>query len=197
MLRHQFILKFIPSFYESPICDPAPGRGISGSFFLSLSFSHTQVVIKKSSNDNFFCSKKECEWNHHHLSENFTILNKTSCLIWWLFNDDLRAREREREEKGTTNSAPKNSLIRFSYCTGFHGFGNQNTWQWTIKFDLKKRLLIGLKYIFLKNSIAMVWAFRGQNFLVKSLKMYLRLTYILPFLQFLIQRAETCAYLNG
>ena len=174
--------------------------------------------------------------------------------------DDLRAREREQEEKGTTNSAPKNHLIRFSYCTGFHGFGNQNTWQWTIKFDLKKRLLIGatsmyfwsvslvyqlssqfliysvdqfffwstkcffdrpkkwgidptigipkrltkstwrplgLKYIFLKNSIAMVWAFRGQNFLVKSLKMYLRLTYVLTFLQFLIQTAETCAYLNG
>ena len=27
-------------------------------------------------------------------------------VIWRLFNDDLRVREREQEEKGTTNSAP-------------------------------------------------------------------------------------------
>ena len=33
-------------------------RGISSSFFFSLSFSRTQVVIKKSSNDNFFLFKK-------------------------------------------------------------------------------------------------------------------------------------------
>ena len=39
-------------------------RRISGSFFLSLLFSCSQVIIKKSSNDNFFCSKKGFEWNH-------------------------------------------------------------------------------------------------------------------------------------
>ena len=36
--------------------------------------------------------------------ENFIILNK-KVVIWWLFDDDLSAREREPEEKGTTNSA--------------------------------------------------------------------------------------------
>ena len=49
-------------------------RWICGSFFLSLSFSCSQVVIKKSSNDNFFGSKKGFEWKRHHLSENFIIL---------------------------------------------------------------------------------------------------------------------------
>ena len=36
-------------------------RGISGSFFLSLSFFRSQVVIKKPSNDNFFGSKMGIE----------------------------------------------------------------------------------------------------------------------------------------
>ena len=31
-------------------------------------------------------------------------------VIWWLFNDNLSAREQEREEKRTRNSAPWNSL---------------------------------------------------------------------------------------
>ena len=49
------------------------GRGISGSFFLSLLFSRSQVIIKKSSNDNFFGSKKVFEWKHHHLSEKLSF----------------------------------------------------------------------------------------------------------------------------
>ena len=79
--------------------------GICGYFFLSLSFSRSQVV-------NFL------KWKHHYLSENIAIfhsnddlftqylfLNKKKGVIWWLFHDDLRAREQEREEKETTNSA--------------------------------------------------------------------------------------------
>ena len=46
------------------------------------------------------------------LSENIIIWVKTlsfwtnKVVIWWLFNDDFRAREREREEKRTRNSVP-------------------------------------------------------------------------------------------
>ena len=54
-------------------------REISGSFFLSLSFSRTQVVIEKSSNDKFFLFKKGVCVKNHHLSENFIVLNKRSC----------------------------------------------------------------------------------------------------------------------
>ena len=46
----------------SMLCDIAKNktiyrRGICGSFFLSLSFSRSQVVMKKSSNDTFFLFK--------------------------------------------------------------------------------------------------------------------------------------------
>ena len=41
---------------------------------LSLSFSCNKVFKWQ-----FFFSKKEFEWNHHRLSENFIILNKKSC----------------------------------------------------------------------------------------------------------------------
>ena len=34
-------------------------RGICGSFFLSPSLSCYQVIIRKSSNDTFFCSKRD------------------------------------------------------------------------------------------------------------------------------------------
>ena len=37
--------------------------GICGSFFLSLLFSRSQVVMKKSSNDTFFRLKRGIEWN--------------------------------------------------------------------------------------------------------------------------------------
>ena len=60
-------------------------RVVIGAKFLDLFFSRSQVVNKKSSNDNFFGSKKGFEWKHNYLSENFIILNK-------LFNDDFRAR---------------------------------------------------------------------------------------------------------
>ena len=83
-------------------------RGISGSFFLSLLFSRSQVIIKKSSNDN-------CLGSNRGLRENI-IKHQTlsfwtdKIIIWWLFNDGFRAREGEWEEKGTTNSAPKCSF---------------------------------------------------------------------------------------
>ena len=44
-------------------------RGICGSLFLSLSFSRSQVVMKKSSNDTFFRVKREIGWKNHNLSE--------------------------------------------------------------------------------------------------------------------------------
>ena len=52
-------------------------RGISGSFFFSLSASRTQVVIKKSSYDNFFLFKRgvwvkssSVEWKRYHFEQN-------------------------------------------------------------------------------------------------------------------------------
>ena len=79
--------------------------GICGSFFLWLSFSGSQVVIKKSSNDTFFLSQWRLRTKWRHFSENFISLKKN--VIWWSFDDDLRAWEHEPEEKGTTNSAPQ------------------------------------------------------------------------------------------
>ena len=72
-------------------------RGISGSFFLSLLFSRSQVIIKKSSNDN-------CLGSNRGLRENI-IKHQTlsfwtdKIIIWWLFNDGFRAREGESERK--------------------------------------------------------------------------------------------------
>ena len=70
--------------------------------------SRSQVV-------NFFT-----KWKHHYLSENiakfqsndnlftqYLFLNKKNGVIWWLLHDNLRGREQEWEEKGSTNSAPK------------------------------------------------------------------------------------------
>ena len=44
--------------------------------FLFIFSSRSQVVIKRSSNDNFFLSKKELEWRNHHLSKKFIILDQ-------------------------------------------------------------------------------------------------------------------------
>ena len=43
--------------------------GYCGSFFLLLFFSCSQVVMKKSSNDAFFHSKRGVGWEDYHLSE--------------------------------------------------------------------------------------------------------------------------------
>ena len=53
------------------------------------------------------------EWKHCHISLKWgpflpicTSFWMKKGVIWWLFHDNLRAREQEREEKGTTNPAP-------------------------------------------------------------------------------------------
>ena len=87
-------------------------RGICGSFFLWLSTSCSQIIIKKSSNimttyliqnDEVFIFLSMLIWMR-------------KVVIWWFFSDDLRARGQESEKKGTTNSAP--------YC--FSNFMNNN-----------------------------------------------------------------------
>ena len=88
-------------------------------FFLLLSFSHTQVVIKKWSNENFFVQKRS-------LSEIIIIWKKTlsfwseQFVIWWLFNDNLKASEQEREEKGTTNSSSKSYICEMHQSSKWH-----------------------------------------------------------------------------
>ena len=72
-------------------------RGISASFFLSLWFSRSQVV-------NFL------KWKHHYFSPNSSFWTKKG-VIWWLFHDDFRAREWEREKKETTNSARRSPEV--------------------------------------------------------------------------------------
>ena len=66
-------------------------RRISGPFFsrslaLKSSFKSHKVTT-------FLAQKRGLSKKHHHMSKNFISLN--------------RAREQERKEKGTTNSAPK------------------------------------------------------------------------------------------
>ena len=46
------------------------------------------------------------------------ILDK-KVVVWWLYNDNLRAREWEWEEKETTNSAPKDFHVNQRFRTKF------------------------------------------------------------------------------
>ena len=78
--------------YQYLVC--GIGRGISGSFFLSLSFSRSQVIINKSTNDNFFGSKKR------GFSENIIISAKN--VSFWTNKvsfDDFLMTTSERESK--------------------------------------------------------------------------------------------------
>jgi hypothetical protein len=73
-----------------------------GAEFVLPFFSCSQDVIKKSSNYTLFHSKWGLRTKLCHFSDNFIIWN-IKVVIWWLFDNDLRTREREPEEK---NSAP-------------------------------------------------------------------------------------------
>ena len=77
------------------------------NFFKQKYYYLSENIAIFHSNDNFFTQ---------HL-----FLNEKS-VIRWLFHDHLRPREREREEKGTTNSAPKCFFRKDVYflCFGFH-----------------------------------------------------------------------------
>ena len=69
--------------------------------------------------------------------DNFEIQNTKLCktnntsswmkkgVICWLFHDDLRAREQEREENVTTNSAPK--IIQWMIETAFFTIGRNRS----------------------------------------------------------------------
>ena len=92
---------------------------IYGSFCLSLLFSRSQVVMKKSWNDTFFRSKRGIRWKDHYLSE-----------IWQYFysNKDVFSGNNWRldgtrvRNKWTTNSVPFSSIShhfskKFPTCT--------------------------------------------------------------------------------
>ena len=67
-------------------------------FYIWLSFSCFQVVKKIHLKLFLFqMIKFSLKWHYFDLNPH--------SVIWWLFNDNLRAREREPEKKGTTNSA--------------------------------------------------------------------------------------------
>ena len=89
-------------------CYWPPRSGICSSFFLSLSFSLSHSLALKSST---FLSENMIIWVKTLLyftqmiifSPNTSFWTKKG-VIWWLFHDNLRARE--QEDKVTTNSAP-------------------------------------------------------------------------------------------
>ena len=91
--------------------------GIYGAEFVVPFSSHSRSLALKSS------LKSHQKWqlcfqNDKVFTQMMTFSLKPlfwtkKVVIWWLFNDDLRAREREREEKRTRNSAP----WRHSHCT--------------------------------------------------------------------------------
>ena len=104
---------------------------MSGSFFLSLLFSRTQDVIKKSSNDNFFCSKKKFKsksssfkWILYHFEQNKLSFDEFLMTTWEQENESERKKEpqilrhniflREREKIFYTYSGPK--TLRTSLC---------------------------------------------------------------------------------
>ena len=72
---------------------------ICAFFFLSLSFSRSQVVMKKSSNATIFLSKRGIRWKDDHLSEKWWCFHLKKWTTW------------EREKKRTRNSAPKCALV--------------------------------------------------------------------------------------
>lgn len=70
-----------------------------------------KLSVKSHQMTNFFVQNKGLSEKIIILVIKFIILIKKA-VIWRLFNGDLRAREQEREEEGTTNSAPRCLL----YC---------------------------------------------------------------------------------
>ena len=94
-------------------------RRICGSFFLSLSFSHS-LALKSSTYlcENIILGVKTLPYFTQMIifSPNTSFWTKKG-VIWWLLYDDLRARERKWEEKGVTNSAP-HSALKVIICGG-------------------------------------------------------------------------------
>ena len=79
-------------------------REIHGYHFLSFLFSCSQVVTKMSSNNTFFHSKRGIGWKKNHWVKYGNVL--TQIIMFSIQKiDDLKAREQQWEEKGTTNSA--------------------------------------------------------------------------------------------
>ena len=72
----------------------------SGSRSLAL-----KLLLKSHQMTLFFIQNEDWEQNDIVLVKTLSFwTNKV--VIWWLFDEDLRAREQEPEEKGTTNFAP-------------------------------------------------------------------------------------------
>ena len=88
-------------------------RGICGSFFLSLSFSRSQVVIKKLSNDTFFRSKWEIGWKDRHLSEKcfFHSNNDAFTFKSW----QLGGQENEKKKEPILCHKVQNFFLRMPY----------------------------------------------------------------------------------
>ena len=90
-------------------------RNISAEFVVPFSsYSHSLALSSL-----FKVKTSFFEWKHHYLNNKITIIQPNwwffhliplfepkNSVMWWLFHDDLTAREWRREEKVTTNSAP-------------------------------------------------------------------------------------------
>ena len=81
---------------------------VIGAEFVVSFFSGSHSVALKSSlkshqMTSFFIQYEDWEQNDVVLVKTLSFWTK-KVVIWWLFDDDLRAREKEPEEKGTTNS---------------------------------------------------------------------------------------------
>ena len=90
LVRWYFVMQKFCTFDESSL-----RHGIC-SFFLS--FSRSQVVMKKSSYDTIFLSKRGFNWKDDHLCDKWCFHLKK--LTTW-----------EREKKRTRNAAPKSALV--------------------------------------------------------------------------------------
>ena len=76
----------------------------SGSCSLALKSS-----LKSHQMTPFSIQNEDWEQNDVVLVKTLSFGTK-KVVIWWLFDDDLRARERRPEEKETTNSAPLSAI---------------------------------------------------------------------------------------
>ena len=78
-----FLLEFLKNF----------GCGISGSFYLSLSFSRTQVVTEMVIKWQLFCSKKKYEWKLCHFEQNKLSFDDFLMTTWEQENESERKKE--------------------------------------------------------------------------------------------------------
>ena len=112
------------------------------------------------------------EWKHCHISLKWwsfhpiPLFERKKGIIWWLFHDDLRARE--REEKGTTNT--------YHVFLGLVKFLSEYSWV-KQKFVLKMKMAI----------LYLLTVFASKNTYCKQVRKCISGTYLNPNIEMIFK----------